>query len=47
MALTKEVRDLRRKFEFSVNSNGNSTEITGEEFELPFFAKFEIFFWLF
>ncbi|XP_027877315.1 CAP-Gly domain-containing linker protein 1 [Xiphophorus couchianus] len=34
MALTRDVRSLRRKFEFAVNSNGNSTEITAVQAEL-------------
>ncbi|XP_014823321.1 PREDICTED: nucleoprotein TPR-like [Poecilia mexicana] len=34
MALTRDVRSLRRKFESLVNSNGNSTEITAVQAEL-------------
>ncbi|XP_054888701.1 myosin-11 [Poeciliopsis prolifica] len=34
MALTRDVRASRRKFESAVNSNGNSTEITAAQAEL-------------
>ncbi|XP_043989240.1 nucleoprotein TPR [Gambusia affinis] len=34
VALTRDVRSLRRKFESAVNSNGNSTEITAVQAEL-------------